>query len=198
MRTPLRTPLSHGSARWWAGSALLVLSACIPAPRPGAPAALAPDTALFAAVVGSIAGGALQVDPRPLDFVESRPLSSDLLAQVDPAVVEARGRALRLLGLGTTDALGHARCALQFGGARVPGREPPRGCPDRPFQIAILTLPRRGGAGEISSEGEDVWTTRVYEYGGHAASVYDVVARWERRTRSWAILGRVFVGGVVA
>jgi hypothetical protein len=191
------------------------------APRPARHSA--PDTSLLAAVLARLVeeGGRvpLRVDPRPLRpdpaIVELAPslaqivpehvtTRADPLAPVEPAHLSSRARLIERLGLRREDAYSYPRCPgiLKLGPPEIrPDPRPLAGCPADTFRVAILALPRRGGAywpgsriDERAGTPDGVWTVRVIERRltpfGSSGSASDYVAQRDSHA-SWRILRRV-------
>lgn len=169
------------------------------------------DTSLFTAVVRymhSAPGGySLRVDPRPLrpdpSLVELAPSVSvaapdlvttplDPLEPIPARVVARRSRAIARLRLGEADVFRHPRCPslLVSGPPELnPNREPLPECPAISHRVAILAIPRPGGAhlpGVRSAQQPEhqagVWSVRVIQrdltpFGASASASDYVVAR---------------------
>ena len=151
------------------------------------------DTTLLSVIVRHVAGDAaahhvaLRIDPRPLKadpaIVELAPrvalaapglvsAIADPLAEVSVEAVDERARVLERTGIPAMDVYAHPACPgmleippdLREGGRTHPD------CPTKAFTVAILGLPRPGGAywpgsrvDERQQNGRDVWSVRMIQ-----------------------------------
>jgi hypothetical protein len=191
---------------------LAVVLGCAAA-RPGAARPTSgDDTALFTAAVRSMMAEhqtRLRVDPRPLraDSVAGNAdylrFAEPSVADARPDVAEARSAALRRLGVPEADAIAASRCpGVQ---AILSAAERAGKCPPGRQLIAILGLPRRGGAVRLSGDSADpgggaphgYWVIRALEMEmnqqSRATIVADYVVGW--KAGSWTVVKkeRLFV-----
>lgn len=183
----------------------LVVSGCAAIPprlsaQPQSSVELASDTALFATLVREIYSGPedyLRVDPRPLQTDPTVMVArSQNLAEVPPSVVQSRSEVLRRIGVPEVDAVNMPSCA----GALVPleFRPPGQTCPSKPILVAILGLPRPGGAyapGYVDEREEGAkqgyWSIRVIERSmdpkGSSTTISDYVVQLDDE-KGWKLV----------
>jgi hypothetical protein len=122
---------------------------------------------------------------------------SQNLAEVPPSVVQSRSEVLRRLGVPEVDAVNMPGCA----GALVPPefRPPGQNCPSKPILVAILGLPRPGGAYapryvDERDEGarRGYWSIRVIQSfmgpKGSSETIYDYVVQRGDGGRGWKLV----------
>lgn len=194
-------------------------------PEQGGPtAAISPtDTAHFAAVVRALSEqtqrekSRLKVDPRPLradpeimtlnrhvlEVAPLDPVNQNPLAPAHGEILRRRVQVLNRLGAEQTDAFAGPRCP----GVLVPPEMADRsGCPKERMRLAILGLPRPGGAyrhRQQSAEAQEeerakgLWAVRVLSHAlypeGSNWVAADYVIQRDPSTRAWRVVDVVML-----